>query len=280
MKSSVLESINLTDSQFRDVATLVQAACGIHLHDGKKELVKGRLSKRLRHLGFHSFQEYIGYLRKDSSGAEITAMLDAISTNQTSFFREAEHFAYLADKVLPGVVSRNAGSKRLRIWSAGCSSGEEPYSIAITMCESIANLSAWDARILATDISTRVLAHAAQGVYDAERVQSVVPKLRNRHFNSTGAHSERRYEAKSNLKSMIQFARLNLMERWPMKGPFDTIFCRNVMIYFDRPTRERLVGRYYDLLAPGGTFFVGHSESLTGLKHQFRYVQPTVYEKP
>jgi len=280
MQTGLLETIELTDAQFREVAALVKATCGIDLHDGKKELVKGRLAKRLRQLNFRTFGEYIRHLRDDVGGAEITAMLDAISTNQTSFFREAEHFHCLGKKVLPGVVARADASKRLRIWSAGCSSGEEPYSIAITVRESIPDLDSWDARILATDISTRVLARAEKGLYDGSRFEAVPPLVRSRYFTCVEARPQRRHEVGPHIRSLVHFARLNLMGPWPMKGPFDVIFCRNVMIYFDRPTRERLIGRFFGLLASGGTLFIGHSESLTGIQHQFGYVQPTVYEKP
>ena len=280
MPMALAKAIQLTEAQFREVTKLVKATCGINLHDGKKELVKARLAKRLRELGFCSFRQYIELLRHDPSGAEVTALLDAISTNQTSFFREAEHFDYLGKKVLPGLVAGGSRGGRLAIWSAGCSSGEEPYSVAITVRENIPDVDSWDVRILATDISTRVLAPAAEGVYDASRVEPVPAMLRSRYFTCVEARPPRLYEVSANIRSMVHFARLNLMGPWPMQGPFDAIFCRNVMIYFDRPTRERLIGRFFDLLAPGGTFFVGHSESLTGIRQQFRYVRPTVYEKP
>lgn len=278
METGLLEAIELTEAHFNRISQLVKAHCGIDLHDGKKELVKARLAKRLRRLGFRSFQQYIEHLRDDPSGTEITAMLDAISTNQTSFFREADHFDCLAGNVLPRVAA--GGGKRLRIWSAGCSSGEEPYSIAITVAESIPDLGRWDPRILATDISTRVLARAEEGVYEAACVEPVPPILRSRYFTFVETRPQRLYEVTADIRGMVHFARLNLMGPWPMIGPFDAIFCRNVMIYFDKPTQGRLVQRFWDLLGSGGTLFVGHSESLTGVRHQFRYVQPTVYQKP
>ncbi len=274
---AVAEKIELTDAQFNRVSQLVKAKCGINLHDGKKELVKGRLAKRLRKLGMASFRQYIEYLSNNAAGAEVAAMLDAISTNQTSFFRESEHFDYLAGKLLPAAAERNG--KRLRIWSAGCSSGEESYTIAVTLRSALDNADSWDIRILATDISNRVLAKARRGVYDAERVKAIPPMLRSRYFVCVETHQPRQYEVKANIREMIHFARLNLMDSWPMRGPFDAIFCRNVMIYFDHPTRARLISRFYDLLASDGIFFVGHSESLTGIRHRFRYVRPTVYQK-
>jgi chemotaxis protein methyltransferase CheR len=205
-------------------------------------------------------------------------MIDAISTNQTSFFREVAHFDHLSEKILPMLTARR--EKRLRIWSAGCSSGEEPYSIAIAVREAIPTIGCWDAKILATDISTRALACARQGQYDGERIKAVPPMVRPKAFSLIQARPSRVFEVLPAVRQMVHFARLNLMESWPMQGPFDVIFCRNVMIYFDRPTRERLVGRFHDMLASGGTFFVGHSESLTGIRHSLTYVEPTVYRKP
>jgi len=280
MSLGTLTSVDLSDAQFNKVARLVKSLCGIDLREGKMELVKARLAKRLRRLGLQCFDQYLDYVRNDSSGAELTAMLDALSTNKTSFFREVEHFHYLGKKVLPGLVAGGARAGRLAIWSAGCSSGEEPYSAAITVCESIPNVASWDVRVLATDISTRVLARAEEGVYEAAHVEPVPPMLRSRYFTCVETRPRRLHEVKGDIRGMVHFARLNLMGPWPMKGPFDVIFCRNVMIYFDRPSRERLIGRFFDLLSPGGTFFVGHSESLTGTRHQFRYMQPSVYEKP
>ncbi|GAF81234.1 unnamed protein product, partial [marine sediment metagenome] len=218
----------------------------------------------------------------DGSAGELTAMLDVISTNLTSFFRENGHFEYLAQTALPRFAAgaSKSGVRRIRAWSAGCSSGEEPYSMGICLQENLPEFSRWDVRILATDLSTKVLGKAAQGVYEAERVEQVSPELRNRYFTRVPQRSDRLYTINESVRRMITFGRLNLMGSWPMRGSFDIIFCRNVMIYFDKPTQGRLVDRYWDLLAPGGLLFIGHSESLTGIKHRFRYVQPTVYQRP
>ncbi len=277
----LLEAIELTDAQFDWIRCLAKSACGIDLGDGKKELVRARLTKRLRKLSLRDFGKYIEYVRNDTTGMELTALLDALATNQTSFFREVEHFDHLREKVIPYIVA-GAGSdkRRLRIWSAGCSSGEEPYSIAITVREGVPNVDSWDVRILATDISTRVLAQAEKAIYDRERVKVVPPRLQSKYFRVAEARPERLYRVDDRMKRMVHFARLNLMDPWPMKGPFDVIFCRNVMIYFDKPTQGRLVQRFSELLVSGGTLFIGHSESLTGIRHGFRYVQPTVYQKP
>ncbi len=179
MPVEMLLSMELSESQFNEISDLVKSSCGINLHDGKEELVKARLTKLIRKLRLGSFEEYIDYIRNDPGGTALTSMLDAISTNQTSFFREGDHFEYLAKTVLPRAVITGDGEKpRLRIWSAGCSSGEEPYSIAITVRENISNLPSCDVRILATDISTRMLEQAAKALYDAARLETVSPKLR------------------------------------------------------------------------------------------------------
>ncbi len=280
MSSEMLLSMELSKSQFNEISDMIKSICGIDLHEGKEELVKARLIKLIRKLRLGSFEEYLNYARKDPSGTAVTGMLDAISTNQTSFFREKDHFEYLAKTVLPHAVAPEVGKKpRLRIWSAGCSSGEEPYSIAITMHQSIPNLISCDAQILATDISTRILARAKKGVYKAKCLETVPPQLRYKYFNYTGLRDKRLYHVNDALRNLVHFARLNLMDSWPMRGPFDVIFCRNVMIYFDKPTQGWLVGRFRDLLGADGTLFLGHSESLTGICHQFKYVQPTVYKK-
>jgi len=274
MGVAAIKSNDLTDRQFEHISGMVKELCGINLHQGKRELVKARLAKRLRQLGYTDFDDYIHHLASDDSGGELIQMLDVISTNLTSFFREADHFSCFSDN-LKKLSAK--GTRRLRVWSAGCSSGEEPYTIAMTIRETLGDLSGWDVRILATDISTRVLATARQGVYPQKRFENVPPQIRGRYFDCIQSRPDRIYQAKPEIRQLIHFARLNLMESWPMRGPFDAIFCRNVMIYFDKPTQEKLVRRYAQLLAPGGNLFIGHSESLTGIQHKLRYVQPTVY---
>jgi chemotaxis protein methyltransferase CheR len=276
MSTSTLAPVDLTDTQFNRISELVRELCGINLHQGKKELVKARLAKRLRHLGCSDFGEYIDHVCADAAGDELTQMLDVLSTNLTSFFRENDHFVDLAERALPAII--RGGGKRLRIWSAGCSSGEEPYSIGMTLRETISDLNAWDARILATDISTRVLARASAGQYGPNHMRNVPPQIRGRYFVPEG-RSRGLWRVCDSVRSLVCFARLNLMERWPMQGPFDIIFCRNVMIYFDKPTQQRLVDRFHAILRPGGSLFIGHSESLTGIRHSFGYVRPTVYQK-
>ncbi|MHC4945793.1 MAG: CheR family methyltransferase [Planctomycetota bacterium] len=278
---ALLESIDeLTEEQVKNIAQMVKESTGINLHEGKTALIRARLAKRLRQLGLNSYRSYMQYLRADRSGDEFTYMLDSLSTNVTGFFREDAHFDYLARYYLSRAIERpRNGKRRMRIWSAGCSSGEEPYSIAIVLHETIPNLTTWDARILATDLSTRILSSARHGVYSRERVDSIPPFLRGKYFRCIQQRPEKRYKVAGSLRGLVHFARLNLMGPWPMKGPFDVIFCRNVMIYFDKATQTRLINRYYDYLVPGGVLFMGHSESLAGIKHRFSFVQPAVYEK-
>ncbi len=271
---------NLTEAQFRNIATLVKDLVGINLHDGKQQLVRGRLVKRLRKLGMSTFTQYLKYVQSPAGADELTAMLDALSTNKTSFFRETSHFDYLMGTLIPRLLARGRDHRRLRIWSAGCSSGEEPYSIAMHLLEGAKDLAGWDISILATDLSATVLAHAKDGVYETRQLGDVSPSMMSKYFTRVANEPEPCQQVAPHVRQMVQFARLNLMSDWPMRGPFDIIFCRNVMIYFDDYVRTRLVERFWDLLAPQGTLFIGHSESLTRINTEFTYVQPTVYEKP
>ncbi len=268
-------SLSLTQKQFEIISGMVYRICGIDLHMGKEELVKARLGKRLRSLGFDSFDRYISYLEQDKSGREIINMMESLTTNKTSFFRESQHFDYMRNQILPALISARS---RIRIWSAGCSSGEEPYTISIVLLESTPGINAMDVKVLATDIATAVLKKAKEGIYEAESVRDINPQLLKKYFEIV-KDGGTKYKVKDSVKQLVTFARLNLMESWPMKGPFDIIFCRNVMIYFDKPTQERLVNRYYDYLKPGGHLFVGHSESLVSIDHKFHYVQPAIYKK-
>jgi chemotaxis protein methyltransferase CheR len=266
----------LSPAQFARISELLHRLCGIDLQVGKECLVKARLAKRLRALGLRDFDEYVQYIERDGSGQELLTMIDSLSTNKTSFFREEQHFEFLREHVLPGLCKTR---DPIRIWSAGCSSGEEPYSLAIILAESILDIRSRDVRILATDISTKVLAAAREAVYPQDVVRDVPAMLLNKYFKCVQTAPSRLYSVNDQLKAMVRLARLNLMEAWPMAGPFDVIFCRNVMIYFDRPTRETLVRRFWDLLPAMGYLFIGHAESLSGLATEFRYVQPAVYRK-
>lgn len=275
--SIVPASVDISDREFEAISDLVKSLCGINLHEGKRELVRARLAKRLRALNMASFDDYLRYVREGRE-EETVEMLDVLSTNLTSFFRENDHFEYLSDQVLPAAAQRG----RLRVWSAGCSTGEEPYSIAIQVAEALPHLRAparCDVRVLATDLSTHVLRRAQAGEYPEARLRGLSQAVLARYFTPLRSEDEPRFRVREEVRSVISFARLNLMDPWPMHGPFDVIFCRNVMIYFDKPTQQELITRFAQLLSPGGTLFIGHSESLTGIRHGFRYVRPTIYEK-
>ncbi len=269
-----LAPIKFKKGQFEKISHLVHQMTGINLPPGKQELVRARLTKRLRALGLKSFDTYMERLEHDQSEGELVSMIESMTTNKTNFFREPQHFGYLCRQILP--VARN---RRLRVWSAGCSSGEEPYTTAILLHEAIGDHSLWDIRILATDLSSRMIDHARKGIYDINHLREVPPLLISKYFTCVETKPVRRYQIGEMLRRQVYFARLNLMEEWPMRGPFDVIFCRNVMIYFDKATQEQLVNRFWKLMRPGGCLFVGHSESLTGSPHKFRYVQPAIYMK-
>jgi chemotaxis protein methyltransferase CheR len=279
LTNAITCSAELTDVDFEKISRLVYELCGIHLSDGKKELVKARLGKRLRSGQFKSFRDYYTYVINETSGQELVCLIDSISTNFTGFFREGKHFDYLRSELLPELMERKSNRRSLRLWSAGCSSGEEPYSMAITLSEAIENRSPWEVKILGTDISTKVLKIAESGIYHKERVQSLPTALVKKYFLKGGDDWKDYVKVKDHIKQFVQFRRLNFMEPFQFKEPFDCIFCRNVMIYFDKKTQTDLVNRFYDCLEKAGVFFIGHSESLTGIKHSFHYVKPAIYKK-
>jgi chemotaxis protein methyltransferase CheR len=271
--------LELRDTEFEKISALVYSHCGIHLHDGKKELVKARLSKRIREGNFKSFAEYYEYVNTGEGTDEFIAMIDSLSTNLTSFFREDRDFRALA-RFVPALLREESrrGGPRLRLWSAGCSTGEEPYTMAITALEAAQGMGA-ELRILATDISTRVLKKAEQGIYPADRVKAIPADLLRKYFQAGQGNWAGHYRVKKDLRSLVTFQRFNLMDSMAAGDPFDAIFCRNVMIYFDKKTQKDLVNRFYDKLAKGGYLFIGHSESLTGLNHAFNYLEPSLYRK-
>ncbi len=273
----------LSESLFQRFSALVYQEAGINLHDGKKALLEARLAKRLRATGIGSPKEYLEFILSEEGREEYVKFFDAVSTNLTFFFREPKHFEFLEKIALPEIIerSRRDGSSRIRIWSAGCSTGEEPYSIAMTVLSALDHPARWDFRVLATDISTRVLSTARAGVYEKTRLTHVPAALRQRFFEPiTNGGSPKQYRVSAELMKVVAFRRLNLMDSFPFSGPFDVIFCRNVMIYFDKKTQESLIQKMSAYLHSGGYFFVGHSESLTGLRHALNYVMPAVYRKP
>jgi chemotaxis protein methyltransferase CheR len=263
-------SAPLTPKQFKRLSALLYSITGINLQPGKEQLVKARLWKRVHAHGLGGFEEYLDLVEGGRDPDELSIMVDSLSTNKTSFFREPSHFDFLRERLLEG-----GPSAPVRIWSAGCSSGEEPYTIAMVVTETLS--SAGHVRLLATDVSTRVVAQARQGLYADATLDDLSPARRRRFFT---AQADGRWRANDELRGMIRFAHLNLMQDWPMRGPFDSIFCRNVMIYFDRPTQDRLITRFRELLRPGGYLFIGHSESLSGRPLGLDYIQPALYRKP
>jgi chemotaxis protein methyltransferase CheR len=275
----------LTDSDFQMVREVVYKHCGISLSEEKIMLVRARIAKQMRAGAYRSTKQYLNHVLQDRAGGAFTSFIDAISTNLTSFFREGQHFDYLIRTFLPRMLEkkRAAGDGRLLAWSAACSSGEEPYSLAITLLDAVERTKprmSCDLRLLATDISTAMLATAREGVYPSARVASVPAHYRARFFlPMTDELGQEMYEVAPELRQSVRFRHLNLMDQWPFKGPFDFIFCRNVMIYFDKGTQQRLVDRFWNCLTPGGLLFTGHSESLTGIVTRFTPVRPSIYQK-
>ena len=275
-------STELSDRDFRRFSALIYEKCGINLHQGKKELVRARLGKRLRETGFRDFNAYYKFVTQKDSGDELVRMLDAISTNLTSFFREEKHFDFLKEVVFPTYVAgkNRTAFHRPRFWSAGCSTGEEPYSLAIWLLEYFGKSPRFDVKILASDISTKALTQAKNGVYPAVRLEKVSASIVRTYFQRGYGRQEGYFRIKPSLRKMIEFKRFNLMEPFPFKEAFNLILCRNVMIYFDKTIQQGLANKFYDALLDGGYLFIGHSETLTGIDHGFRYIRPSVYQKP
>ena len=249
---------------------------GILVPDDKFDMFYSRLSKRVRMHGLENFKQYCQYL-KNNPEQEFTEFINAVTTNLTSFFREKHHFEYLKNTVIPEVLKRNSTSKKIRVWSAGCSTGEEPYSLAMTLLENIP--SGWEIKILATDLDTNVLQTAAKGVYTSDRTSDLPADTLKRWFKRGTGKNANKVKMSKDLQAIIHFKQLNLMKQWPIKHYFDFIFCRNVLIYFDRETKEHLAQRYGGLLTTGSYLFIGHSESLHQLDTGFDLIGNTIYKK-
>lgn len=273
--------LELTDRDYRNFSALIYEKSGINLHQGKRELLKARLAKVLRQSDFTSVREYYDFLMNDTTGDAFIPLLDVISTNLTAFFREPKHFDFLSEIVVKELFGNSAQrrSGEIRVWCAGCSSGEEAYSIAMTLLEALPESRHEDIRILATDISTRMLQAADRGIYEAARVEKIPMPTRRQFFQKGVNRWTGCYRVKSYVRRRVLFQRLNFIEPFPFNNPFDVIFCRNVMIYFDKTTQENLINRFYEVISTPGYLFIGHSESLTGVQHRFRYIRPSVYRK-
>jgi len=272
-----LSSPALGDRDLAFVVKLVYERAGIRLHDGKRELVAARLQKRLRHHGLASYEDYLELLRQDRSGDEMVEFLDALATNHTYFFREQQHFEFLRATLVPELLER-PGRACIDGWSAACSSGEEPYTLAMTLAEALP-AGPEGFRLYASDLSTKVLATARTGVYKMERVRDVPLTILRRHFErGTGAQAGLARVVQP-LRQRVEFAQLNLVTIGDLGRRFDFIFCRNVLIYFDRAVQQRVVTMLERHLRPGGYLFISHSESLNGIAHGMRWVAPAVYQR-
>ena len=276
------DAIQLEDRDFDFLCRLIYERSRIRLGPDKKTLVTSRLAKRLRQLQLPDYHEYCQVLRSPAGEEELSFLIDRISTNHTHFFREMKHFDFLREKLLPqwrAALTTKKGN--FQVWSAACSSGEEPYSLAIHLAEHLAPTGSKTWQIEASDISTRVLEIAGRGIYDGEKLGGISPDLLHRHFQKGVNDRHGQFRVKDLLRQRVGFHQLNLLENnYPFARPFDVVFCRNVMIYFDRPTQEALIGHLAERLVPGGHLMVGHSESLSGIKHSLRLVQPAIYLKP
>ena len=277
MQSEVIQQyeFNFTNEHFRKIKTVLYAHAGIVLADHKKDMAFNRLVRRIRELNFRSFDQYLVYIESDIN--EFSLFINAMTTNLTAFFRESHHFDFIGNTIIPQLAL--SGKRRLRIWSAGCSLGEEPYSLAMQLLNSNIDLSNWDVRILATDIDSNVLDQARTGVYPQAKVETLPKGYLNKYFLKGCGSQAGSVRARPELGEMITFKYLNLMEEWPLKGPFDFIFCRNVMIYFDQETQAKLLEKMAALLKNDGHLFVGHSEPKARHDNHFISLGKTIYQK-
>jgi chemotaxis protein methyltransferase CheR len=265
--------ISLSDREFSRIKGRVYQVAGISLSDAKRTLVISRLSKIVRALGLPSFDAYVDYLERNGSASDGQDFVNALTTNLTRFYREDHHFEHLRSYI-GGLIAQKPRGSRLRIWSAGCSTGQEPYTIGMDLLAAFPELERWDFKILGTDIDTTVIARAMQGIYPENELSGLSAE-RARHLEKLGDGTIRVPNA---VRNLVAFKPLNLIGPWPMKGPFDAIFCRNVAIYFDKPTQGEVFGRFAKLLSPEGFLYIGHSENLGSGGEGFRLVGKTIYQ--
>ena len=268
----------LTRRDLSEIAAMIYADAGIYLNETKASLVYSRLSKHIRALGLKGFREYCALVSSPAGAAARKEMLSHLTTNFTRFFRENHHFDHLRTEVLPDLLARARSGGRVRIWSAACSDGQEPYSIALTVLSLMPNVADYDFRILATDIDPKILAIARAGAYDATALETVNPVMRKQFFRETEIAGRQKWQVEDRVKRLITFNELNLMAQWPFKGPFEVIFCRNVVIYFDEPTQMKIWSRFAGMLGDNGHLYIGHSERVSGeAKNQFDNIGITTY---
>ena len=270
----------MTNANFDFIAKVANEKTGIQLGMHKRDMIYSRIVRRIRSLKMRTFTEYCDYLQANQAD-EMTDFINAITTNLTSFFREKHHFDYLSQTVIPEITAKKLAKKTFRVWSAGCSSGEEPYSIAMTLHKGFRDSPGWDIKVLATDLDTNVVSHGKTGVYVSDRVDGLPPSIIKKNFSEIPSPAGRgsSFEVSPHLRKYITFNRLNLLGDWPMKGKFDVIFCRNVVIYFNKDTQRILFDRYADMLKPNGYLFIGHSETLHGVTKRFESLGRTIYRK-
>lgn len=274
--NSAMGLIRITPKEFQDLYTFVKSNYGVNL-ENKQTLIEGRMTNYLRDKGISSFGQYLDVLRRDKSGQEATNLINRLTTNYSYFMREPEHYDFLKKIILPQLVQTHAHDRDLRIWSAGCSAGQEAYTTAMVIDEFFGSQKAqWDATILATDISQNVLDKATQGIYEGENLKDIPPEWKTKYFVKTGPDL---YQVSEKIRSQVIFRPLNLMEPFSFRKPMDLIFCRNVMIYFDAQTKVRLVDKFYNVMAEGGYFLIGHSETIDRGASSFRYLKPAIYQR-
>jgi len=268
----------LTRRDLSEIAAMIYADAGIYLNETKASLVYSRLSKHIRQLGLKGFRDYCALVSSPAGAAARREMLSHLTTNFTRFFRENHHFDHMRADVLPELLARARSGGRVRIWSAACSDGQEPYSIALTVLSMMPNIADYDFRILATDIDPKILAIARAGAYDATALETVSPAMRKQFFRESESGGRQKWQIDDRVKRLITFNELNLMAQWPFKGPFDVIFCRNVVIYFDEPTQMKIWSRFAGMLGDNGHLYIGHSERVSGeAKNQFDNIGITTY---
>ncbi|MDR3296133.1 MAG: protein-glutamate O-methyltransferase CheR [Clostridiales Family XIII bacterium] len=267
--------LKINDKEFERLVSFIHDNYGVDLHK-KRALIEGRLGNYIPSLGFNTYAEYLDFALNDKTGDEQVTLLNRLTTNHTYFMREREHFDFYKDVILPW-IDKQLHTKDLRVWCAGCSTGQEPYTLALLTLEYLgAGAAGWDRTILSTDLSDRALAVAKKGLYPKSDFSEMPPEWVKKYFVSYDANQ---YSVNDQLKKSLAFRRLNLLDKFSFRQPLQTIFCRNVMIYFDGPTKNTLINKYYDALMPGGYLLIGHSESLSSCTHKFRYVMPSVYQK-
>jgi chemotaxis protein methyltransferase CheR len=278
VKPMISSSFNMNEKEFNTLRQMVFDHCGIEVRPQKKQLMVNRLAKRLRHLGLQTFSEYLHYLEKGNHrDQEFIELIDAITTNKTDFFREPKHFQFLEETVLPEIISTMPNkTKSIKVWSAACSSGEEPYTTSICLSEALNKHYGWSFDITASDISETILRQAITGIYEESKVSPIPANLLRKYF----LRGNKRYKVKPELSKNITFKKINLnLDFHRMLSSYDVIFIRNVLIYFNRQTQQSIIEKCWNVLRPGGYLFLGHSETLQGMETKFHYVLPAIYQR-